>query len=82
VIDTLLLLCGVVLAVQLRLDPLVHGWLAAKVLGLLAYIGFGVVAMRARATPVKLAGFVAALASVGYVFAVATTRQVIPPWPL
>jgi uncharacterized membrane protein SirB2 len=82
VIDTLLLACGVALAVQLRLDPTVHGWLAAKIVGLVAYIGFGVVTMRARTLTVKLAAFVAALASVGYIFAVAYSKQVVPPWPL
>jgi uncharacterized membrane protein SirB2 len=81
VIDTLLLVCGIVLAVSLSISPLVHGWLAAKIVGLLLYIGFGVAAMRATAVPVKLAAFIAALASVAYIFAVAYSKQVVPPWP-
>lgn len=77
VIDTLLLVLGVAMAVQLSISPL-EGWLAAKLVGLLAYIGFGVLTMRAARTPVKLVGFVGALASVGYIFAVAFARN---PWP-
>jgi len=81
VVDTLLLICGVTLAIQLSLDPAIHGWLAAKLVGLVAYIGFGVVAMRARTLAVKLAGFAAALVTVAYIFAVAYSKQVVPPWP-
>jgi uncharacterized membrane protein SirB2 len=80
-IDTVLLVCGVTLAIQLSLDPMVHGWLAAKLVGLIAYIGFGVVAMRAASPGIKVAGFGAALATVAYIFAVAYSKQVVPPWP-
>jgi len=81
VIDTLLLACGIALAVDLGVSPLMHGWLAAKIVGLVLYIGFGVMAMRAPRLPQKLFGFVAALASVAYIFAVAYSKQVVPPWP-
>ncbi|MEZ5560305.1 MAG: SirB2 family protein [Pseudomonadales bacterium] len=77
VVDTLLLALGVTMAVQLSLSP-VSGWLGAKLVGLLAYIGFGVLTMRATTTSLKLVGFVGALVSVGYIFAVAFSRQV---WP-
>ncbi len=77
VIDTALLVLGVALAVQLSVSPL-EGWLAAKLVGLLAYIGFGVLTMRASSRPLKVAGFAGALASVGYIFAVAFARA---PWP-
>ena len=78
VIDTFLLLFGVALAVALSLSPLANGWLMAKIIGLLAYIGFGVMAMRARSRPLKIVGFVLAIASVGYIFAVAYSKQVMP----
>lgn len=78
VIDTGLLVLGIALMVSLSLSPL-SGWLAAKLLGLLAYIGFGVLTMRATSKPLQLAGFAGALISVGYIFAVAFTRSV---WPL
>ena len=78
VIDTLLLGCGIALAVSMSLSPLANGWLMAKIVGLLAYIGFGVMAMRARSRPVKIIAFIAAIASVGYIFAVAYSKQVMP----
>jgi uncharacterized membrane protein SirB2 len=78
VIDTLLLICGIALAVQLSLSPLAHPWLAAKIIALFAYIGFGVMAMRATRPALRLIGFVAALATVGYIFAVAYSKQVLP----
>jgi len=77
VVDTLLLVLGVVMAYQLTISPL-EGWLAAKLVGLLAYIGFGVVTMRGSSKATKLLGLVGALVSVGYIFAVAFSRS---PWP-
>ena len=77
VIDTLLLVAGVALALQWGIAPL-SGWLGAKLLGLLAYIGFGVLTLRASSNALRAAGFGGALVSVGYVFAVAFTREV---WP-
>ena len=77
VIDTLLLVIGVVMALQLGLSP-VSGWLGAKLAGLLVYIGFGVLTLRATTTALRVAGFVGAILAVGYVFAVAFSRD---PWP-
>lgn len=77
VVDTLLLTLGVIMAIHLSISPF-SGWLAAKLVGLLLYIGFGVVTMRAGNRRVQLFGFVAALVSVLYIFAVAVTRS---PWP-
>ncbi len=78
VIDTALLSLGVALAVRMSLSPF-SGWLAAKLVGLLCYIGFGMLAMRASRKPWQVAGFVGALVSVSYVFAVAFSRSA---WPL
>ncbi|MCZ6457973.1 MAG: SirB2 family protein [Gammaproteobacteria bacterium] len=78
VIDTLLLTLGVLLVIDLGLAPF-SGWLSAKLLGLVAYIGFGVLAMRAQSRSLKIFGFSAALLCVGYIFAVAFTRSA---WPL
>ena len=78
VIDTLLLGLGIALAVLMSLSPLANGWLMAKIVGVLAYIGFGVIAMRARSRPLKIVAFVAAIAAVGYIFAVAYSKQVMP----
>ncbi len=73
IIDTLLLTLGLVLAFNLANGPW-QGWLVAKMLGLLAYIGFGVLALRGTGTA-KYVGAVGALASISYVFIVAFTRQ-------
>ena len=77
VIDTLLLALGIAMAISLSISPL-EGWLAAKLVGLVAYIGFGVLTMRAPGVGLKVVGFVGALTSVGYIFAVAFARS---PWP-
>jgi uncharacterized membrane protein SirB2 len=76
VVDSLLLVLGVVLAFSLPQGPW-QAWLGAKLMALLAYIGFGVMTLRGRGT-VKLVGVVGALLSVGYIFMVAFSRQV---WP-
>jgi uncharacterized membrane protein SirB2 len=78
VIDTFLLLFGIALAVTLTISPLTNGWLMAKIIGLIAYIGFGVMAMRAKTRGLKIVGFTAAIAAVGYIFAVAYSKQVMP----
>ena len=77
IIDTALLATGVALAVMAQYS-LVDGWLAAKLSGLAAYIGFGVLTLRGRSTALKSIGPVGALLSVGYIFAVAYTRQSVP----
>ena len=78
VVDTLLLVLGVSLVFQIGAS-LSDAWLVAKLLALVGYIGFGVLTMRASRRPLKIASFLAALACVGYMFAVAFTRS---PWPL
>ncbi len=78
VVDTLLLAFGIALAVSLSLSPLTNGWLMAKIIGLIFYIVFGVITMRARSRPLKILAFIAAIASVGYIFAVAFSKQVMP----
>lgn len=50
-----------------------HAWATAKVLGLLAYIGFGVMAIRKG----KFWGFVGALVSYAYVLGVAKSKDVL-----
>lgn len=60
-IDTLLLGLGVWLMASLALWPHQQPWLAAKLLGLLAYIGLGTLAIKRGPTP--LARGLAALAA-------------------
>ena len=76
-IDTLLLVVGVIMVFGIGAS-LTDGWLAAKMLALLGYIGFGIVTMRARSRPIKVAAFIGALTCVGYIFAVAFSRSPLP----
>ncbi len=57
VIDTLLLLAGLKLMVLLRAWPHETPWLAAKLIGLVIYIGLGAVAIRRR-KPLAMVGAV------------------------
>ncbi len=79
VVDTLLLGSAVALAVLIRQYPLVQPWLTAKVLGLLAYIGLGMIALRhGRTLRRRVAAWVAALAVFAYIVAVAVTKSPAP----
>lgn len=54
-IDTALLVLGVTLMVMLRFWPHQHPWLAAKLIGLVLYIGLGTVAIKRGRTPAQRA---------------------------
>jgi uncharacterized membrane protein SirB2 len=74
VVDTVLLASALWLSWMLRQYPFVHGWLTAKVIGLLVYIVLASIALRRR-QPLALAG---ALLAAGYVVAVALTKNPVP----
>ena len=75
VIDTVLLASALWLAWQLGAAG-THGWLAAKVLGLLVYIVLGTIALkRGRTRRVRAAAFIAAIATFGYIVMVAVTKS-------
>jgi uncharacterized membrane protein SirB2 len=79
VVDTLLLASAVVLAIMSRQYPLAHGWLTAKVIGLLIYIGLGTIALkRGKTRRTRVAAWLAAQAVFFYIVAVAVTRQPLP----
>jgi uncharacterized membrane protein SirB2 len=79
VVDTLLLASALWLAWMMQQYPFVHGWLTAKVLGLLAYIILGSIALRRGHTgAVRLAALAGALLAAGYVVAVALTKNPLP----
>lgn len=76
VVDTLLLLSALSLALMLRQYPFEAAWITAKVLGLLAYIGFGMIALRRGPTKTVRGGFwVLALVTFSYIVSVALTRD-------
>jgi uncharacterized membrane protein SirB2 len=76
VIDTLFLASGLALAATLHQYPFVHGWLTAKVFGLILYIVLGSVAIRpGRPLRLRVAAFAAALLTFGYIVGVARLRH-------
>lgn len=76
VVDTLLLASAVALAVMSQQYPFAQGWLTAKVLGLVAYIVLGSVALRRGRTPgVRAAAYAAALVTAAYIVSVALSRD-------
>jgi uncharacterized membrane protein SirB2 len=76
VVDSVLLLSALAMAFQLRLSPLEAPWLLAKILGLLAYIALGMVALRPL-TPrlLRALAWLAALATFAWIVTVAVSKQ-------
>jgi len=79
IIDTTLLVSAVALTIQIQQYPLVHNWLTAKVLALLAYIVLGTIGIkRGKTRNIRIAAWFAAMGIFLYIVSVALTRQVIP----
>ncbi|NQZ31591.1 MAG: SirB2 family protein [Oceanospirillaceae bacterium] len=82
VIDTFLLVSALVLMVIIAQYPIANHWLSAKVIGLVAYIGFGTLAFKGQKSTVKkLAFLLLALGCIGYMISVAVTKSPMP-WSL
>ena len=76
VVDTVLLLSALTLVWLAGLNPLTTPWLAAKIIGLLLYIGLGVVAMRpGTSKPLRAAAWVGALLVIGWMASVAVSKN-------
>ena len=61
------------------LNPLEHGWLAAKLVAVIGYIGFGFITLRfARSRSQQITAFSCATVTFAYIVLVAITRE---PWP-
>lgn len=79
VVDTTLLASAIAMAVTIRQYPLVAGWLTAKVVALLCYIGLGMIALRFGHTRgLRLAAWLAAQVVFFYIVAVALARDPLP----
>lgn len=79
VVDTLLLLAGIWLAVASQQYPLAQGWLTAKVVGLIVYIGLGLHVMRFATTQrARAISYVLALGCFAYIMLVAFSRSALP----
>jgi uncharacterized membrane protein SirB2 len=75
-VDTVLLLSALTMAWKLRLTPLAAPWLAAKIAGLLLYIGLGMLALRpGRPVAVRATAWAAALLVFGWIVSVAITKD-------
>ncbi len=79
VVDTVLLLSAFAMAMVIRQYPFVDHWLTAKVLGLVVYIGLGMIALRrGRTRRIRIIAWFAAQAVFFYIVAVALTRSPLP----
>ena len=79
VMDTLLLVSAIMLAIGMRQYPGVDAWLTAKVVGLLFYIGFGMMAFRfGKTIRARISAWVAAQLVFFYIVAVALTHNPLP----
>ena len=74
VIDTILLLSGIALVFQGNWMAGEYGWIISKLVMLIAYIGFGVMAMRSTGIKRWIA-FVLALTCFGYILSIAITKH-------
>jgi uncharacterized membrane protein SirB2 len=76
ILDTLLLGSAIGMLVIWQMNPLALGWLSAKIMALLVYIGLGMVAFRfGKTRRVRLVAFGLALLTAGYIVAVAYTKS-------
>lgn len=78
VIDTVLLVSAITLVVMSGQYPWTAPWVGAKVVGLVVYIGLGVVVMRtAKTRQTRIIAFALALATAAWILMVASTKQIM-----
>ncbi|MDM7861187.1 SirB2 family protein [Alteromonas sp. ASW11-36] len=76
IIDTVLLASAITLCILIAQYPFVHGWVTAKVLGVVTYIVLGFGALKwAHSKGMQWGAFVLALATIVFTFKVAITKQ-------
>ena len=79
VVDTVLLASAIALAVLSGQYPFAQNWLTAKLVGLIAYVILGSIALkRGRTRATRTAAFAGALLVFLYIVAVATSKSVLP----
>lgn len=75
VVDTLLLLTAIALSVMIAQYPFVAGWVTAKVVGLVAYIVLGVIALRrGRTLGIRMLAFAGAIVVFAWIASVAVSK--------
>jgi uncharacterized membrane protein SirB2 len=76
VVDSVLLLSALTLAWMLRINPAATPWLMAKIIGLVVYVGLGIVALRpGPPKSLQAAAWLAALVTFVYIVSVAITKS-------
>ncbi len=76
IVDTLLLVLGVMMAVKLAINPLEQLWLAEKLLAVAAYIFTGIYTLKfARNRMMQIFGFLGAMGWVMLIVRVAMTKE-------
>jgi len=76
IIDTLLIIIGVMMVVQLSINPLEQLWLAEKMLALIAYIFTGVYTLKfARNRMMKIIGYLGAMGWIMLIVRIAITKE-------
>jgi uncharacterized membrane protein SirB2 len=79
VVDTVLLSSAIALAYSIGQYPFVDGWLTAKVLALLLYIGLGFIALKyGKSRRIRLSAWLAAQAVFLYIVLVAVSHDPFP----
>lgn len=79
VTDTVLLVSAIMLSIGIQQYPGVNAWLSAKVIGMVLYIGFGMIALRfGKTMRIKITAWVAAQLVFFYIVAVALTHNPLP----
>jgi len=79
IIDTILLATGITMAVLTQQYPLQQSWLTAKVIALIAYIVFGMVALKLGSTMrIRIIAGIFALVCVGCIISSALSRSPFP----
>ena len=76
IVDTLLLLSAIGLTLTIHQYPITSSWLTAKLIGLVVYIGLGVVTLRiAKTQPVRIAAYLFAIITFFYISMVAFAKS-------
>ncbi|WP_256079539.1 SirB2 family protein [Massilia sp. YIM B04103] len=79
IVDSLLLLSALAMVFLSAQYPFVQGWLTAKVLALLVYIGLGTVALkRGKTKSTRVVALFGALVTFAYIAAVAVKKTPFP----
>ena len=75
-VDTVLLVSALVLAWMLRLTPSNAPWITAKIVGLVAYVAIGLVALRlGRSKTIRASAWIAAMLTFLWIVSVAITKD-------